>query len=171
MLVAWIHTLQYFNMKDGLSSLEATGPNPELSCNFFQHTWIFSLQYKDANRAEYEDTMSSIIPLESCLHLDPSRRITPKQALKHSLIRVIHLVNDIDTSSCRWCPSVNGCLPHVLFRWSRWFPHPHLTLTWSRDDSIWAALLWIKHTNLFGLFSTALIMVTHPPKWSLSECP
>lgn len=86
-------------MKDGLSSLEATGPNPELSCNIFQHTWIFRLQYKDANRAEYEDTMSSIIPLESCLHLDPSRRITPKQALKHSFIRVIHLVNDIDTNS------------------------------------------------------------------------
>uniref|UniRef100_A0A671Y001 Protein kinase domain-containing protein n=1 Tax=Sparus aurata TaxID=8175 RepID=A0A671Y001_SPAAU len=86
MLRAGIYSLQYFSKVEGSSSpgwrlnspeeyKEATGLQPQLSCNFFD------------------------ILLKSCLHLDPSKRLTPKQALKHPFITMTHLVNDKDTNS------------------------------------------------------------------------
>uniref|UniRef100_A0A671WTG3 Protein kinase domain-containing protein n=1 Tax=Sparus aurata TaxID=8175 RepID=A0A671WTG3_SPAAU len=48
---------------------------------------------------ENEDAMAFLNLLRSCLHLDPSKRLTPKEALKHPFITMIHLVNDKDTNS------------------------------------------------------------------------
>uniref|UniRef100_A0A671YPN8 Protein kinase domain-containing protein n=1 Tax=Sparus aurata TaxID=8175 RepID=A0A671YPN8_SPAAU len=48
---------------------------------------------------EYKDTMAFLSLLKSCLHLDPSKRITPKEALKHPFITMTHLLNGKETPS------------------------------------------------------------------------
>lgn len=47
--------------------------------------------------------------LKSRLHLNPSKRITPDQALKHPFITTTRLSNEKKKHLCRWGPSVQVC--------------------------------------------------------------
>lgn len=48
---------------------------------------------------EYEDRLVFLSLLKSCLHLDAGKRVTPREALKHSFVTMVHLVDEMDTSS------------------------------------------------------------------------
>ena len=114
LLNAGIYSQQYFRKEEGSSSpgwklrspedFEAvTGQKPEPSWDFFDtymdlEEAVQSCQpCKDA--LEYEDRMAFLNLLRSCLHLDPSKRITPKEALKHPFITMTHLANETETPS------------------------------------------------------------------------
>ena len=82
---------------------EETGLKPRPSLNFFN---VFkdledAIQKCQSRRdaLEYKDTMAFLSLLKSCLHLDPSKRITPKEALKHPFIAMTHLANEKDSHS------------------------------------------------------------------------
>uniref|UniRef100_A0A7N8WRH7 Protein kinase domain-containing protein n=1 Tax=Mastacembelus armatus TaxID=205130 RepID=A0A7N8WRH7_9TELE len=48
---------------------------------------------------EYEDRMAFLSLLKGCLHVDPARRISSGEALKHRFITMAHLVDEMGTSS------------------------------------------------------------------------
>ncbi|XP_071326553.1 homeodomain-interacting protein kinase 2-like [Trachinotus anak] len=48
---------------------------------------------------EYEDRMAFLDLLKCCLHPDTDHRITPMEALKHHFITMVHLGDELETSS------------------------------------------------------------------------
>ncbi|XP_030255859.1 uncharacterized protein LOC115571020 [Sparus aurata] len=108
------YSWQYFNKEEGSSSPgwrlrspeefeEVTGHKPQPSWNFFDTFMDLeeAVQRCQPSRdaLEYKDTMAFLSLLKSCLHLDPSKRITPKEALKHPFITMTHLLNGKETPS------------------------------------------------------------------------
>ena len=77
---------------------EATGIRPQLYCNFFDKFRDLEEAVRLSQRCdgvlENEDAMAFLSLLKSCLHLDPTKRLTPKQALKHPFITMTHLANE-----------------------------------------------------------------------------
>ncbi|XP_044021641.1 homeodomain-interacting protein kinase 3-like [Siniperca chuatsi] len=113
LLSAGINTWQYFSREEGSSSpgwrlkspeeyKEATDVTPQVSRRFFDlaRNLEDAVQRYPAKRdaLEYEDRMAFLSLLKWCLHLDAGRRIKPKEALKHSFVTMVHLVDEMDTS-------------------------------------------------------------------------
>ncbi|TKS84157.1 Homeodomain-interacting protein kinase 1 [Collichthys lucidus] len=114
LLSAGTQTFKYFTMKENQSSLEwilktpeeykkVTGVNPKVTPRFFD----LAKNLNDAVRrcppkrdiTEYKDRMEFLRLLKSCLRLDAGKRITPRKALKHPFITMVHLVDVMNINS------------------------------------------------------------------------
>ncbi|XP_071354495.1 probable serine/threonine-protein kinase dyrk1 [Trachinotus anak] len=82
---------------------EATGVRSHVSRRFFD----LARNLEDAvqrcpakqDDLEYEDRMAFLSLLKNCLHLDAEQRISPRKALKHRFLTMVHLVDEMETSS------------------------------------------------------------------------
>ncbi|TKS84156.1 Homeodomain-interacting protein kinase 1 [Collichthys lucidus] len=114
LLSAGTQTFKYFTMKENQSSSEwilktpeeykkVTGVNPKVTPRFFD----LAKNLNDAVRrcppkrdiTEYKDRMEFLCLLKSCLRLDAGKRITPRKALKHPFITMVHLVDVMNINS------------------------------------------------------------------------
>ncbi|TKS84155.1 Homeodomain-interacting protein kinase 1 [Collichthys lucidus] len=114
LLSAGTQTFKYFTMKENQSSSEwilktpeeykkVTGVNPKVTPRFFD----LAKNLNDAVRrcppkrdiTEYKDRMEFLRLLKSCLRLDAGKRITPRKALKHPFITMVHLVDVMNINS------------------------------------------------------------------------
>ncbi|XP_030285758.1 uncharacterized protein LOC115589161 [Sparus aurata] len=112
LLSTGIHSLQYFSKVEGSSSpgwrlkspeeyRKDAGVIPIVAQRFGEKNLEDAVQggSKKRDALAYEDLMAFSSLLKSFLHLDPTKRITPKQALKHPFLTMTHLVNEKDTNS------------------------------------------------------------------------
>ncbi|TKS84170.1 Homeodomain-interacting protein kinase 1 [Collichthys lucidus] len=114
LLSAGTQTFKYFTMKENQSGSEwilktpeeykkVTGVNPKVTPRFFD----LAKNLNDAVRrcppkrdiTEYKDRMEFLRLLKSCLRLDAGKRITPRKALKHPFITMVHLVDVMNINS------------------------------------------------------------------------
>ncbi|XP_070698556.1 homeodomain-interacting protein kinase 2-like [Pempheris klunzingeri] len=79
---------------------KATGKMPDVKWGFFQKKGNLEYIVKNfpnkASGLEYEDRMAFLSLLKSILHMDPEKRITPREALAHPFITMANLA---ETSS------------------------------------------------------------------------
>ncbi|KAG8010878.1 Homeodomain-interacting protein kinase 2 [Nibea albiflora] len=114
LLSAGTQTFKYFSMKENQSGpgwrlktpeeyKEVTGVNPKITQTFFDLAKNLNYAVRrcptKSDITEYKDRMAFLRLLKSCLRLDAGRRITPREALKHPFITMVHLVDMINVSS------------------------------------------------------------------------
>uniref|UniRef100_A0A3Q3LR75 Protein kinase domain-containing protein n=1 Tax=Mastacembelus armatus TaxID=205130 RepID=A0A3Q3LR75_9TELE len=82
---------------------DATGIKPDNLKDFLSYARnledAVARWYEKRGDTEYEDRMAFLSLLKGCLHFDPARRICSGEALKHRFITMVHLVDEMGTSS------------------------------------------------------------------------
>uniref|UniRef100_A0A671YHU6 Protein kinase domain-containing protein n=1 Tax=Sparus aurata TaxID=8175 RepID=A0A671YHU6_SPAAU len=132
LLSAGIQSFDYFSKEECSTSpgwrlkspeeyKKTTGLTPRLYSNFYDKynclEFAFQKFHPSRDNIEFTDSIAFVSLLKSCLDLDPSKRITPKEALKHPFITMAHLVNEKDT---------HAYMKHGI-------SSPTLKLTWSSE--------------------------------------
>uniref|UniRef100_A0A8D3CG72 Protein kinase domain-containing protein n=1 Tax=Scophthalmus maximus TaxID=52904 RepID=A0A8D3CG72_SCOMX len=108
LLAAGIYSYKYFifdqdtgwRLRTPKEYEQATGARPNVSEKYGRdlENAIKNFPEKE-NKLEHKDRMAFLDLLKCCLHFDAKRRISPSEALKQSYLTMVHMVDELETSS------------------------------------------------------------------------